>query len=146
MYFVVFAWFILTAFLLASDRHVEALAASASARKKKYRVKSKAKPSPLVSALQKCTEPAQVLQDVASQLSPSTDGLIASTALVRLSKQLMTFQNEYVYPADSNEMLRELPWVNHVERKIMEAKESEARIEKLVETLANQQSQRLWIR
>jgi alkylated DNA repair dioxygenase AlkB len=76
----------------------------------------------LTFALQKCTTPDQVLRDVGSQLTPATDPHVSSLVLVRLSKQVMALQNEYLHPiAENTRPVKPCnieSWQRHVEQHI----------------------------
>lgn len=126
----------------------DATAFSATAPKLKRKIKTpktdSSKASSLVFDLQKCFTPVQVLTKVGSQLSHATDrdGSIASLALVRLSKQLLTLQNEYLHRAHlSPNGDTCINWKDHVEKEILLLPEEEARsssiiMGRVIETLA----------
>jgi alkylated DNA repair dioxygenase AlkB len=83
----------------------------------------------LTFALQKCTTPNQVLRDVGSQLSPATELSVSGLVLVRLSKQVLTLQNEYLHPTAPRQITENArpkktdnmaSWQRHVEQQIFD--------------------------
>ncbi|CAB9518249.1 expressed unknown protein [Seminavis robusta] len=94
-------------------------------------------------ALQKCTTPSQVLQSVGIELSPSSDpdGRIASLVLVRLSKQLMTLQNEFLHPSDSHQKILPADWKLHVDELMDSAANAQAILQhNIIPTLTSSSS------
>lgn len=133
-------WIWTLPFLVSFGNPLEALSAAPASKRAKN---SKSSASSLPFVLQKCTTPAQVLQDVASKLSPNIDpkGTVASLTLVRLSKQCMFLQNEYLYPPSSSAASSTKPWGDHAERTIFKSKDSACSILKQVmETLSKADS------
>lgn len=134
--------FLILIFLLIGNNTAFS-AVPAKKRKPRRNSKSKSSSSSLPFALQKCVTPAEVLRTVASQLSPSNDakGNVAGLILVRLSKQFMSLQNEYLYPSSSatttkSNQVPNIPWNDHVKNELLQFKDATSKIQQVIDTLA----------